>query len=88
MLVEQFASLALSVGDTAYVLRDGGCIYEGPCRDVESDVLLGAYLATSARGPGLTVDGSGVKAPNSLRPAAAPPGVSGAATPPINGGVR
>ncbi len=46
LLVEQFASL-LSINGWAYVLRDGGCIYEGPCRDVESDVLLGAYLAAS-----------------------------------------
>jgi branched-chain amino acid transport system ATP-binding protein len=31
LLVEQFAALALSIGDRAYVLRRGRIVYDGPC---------------------------------------------------------
>jgi branched-chain amino acid transport system ATP-binding protein len=47
VLVEQFAPLALSIGDRAYVLRDGRCIYDGVCDEVTDDVLRGAYLGAS-----------------------------------------
>lgn len=39
LLVEQFASLALSVGDTAYVLARGEVAYEGPSHALRADPL-------------------------------------------------
>ena len=31
LLVEQFAALALSIGDRAYVMRRGRVVYDGDC---------------------------------------------------------
>ncbi len=47
LLVEQFAALALSIGDSAYVLSNGVVVFSGPCSELstESDVLHSAYLA-------------------------------------------
>ena len=54
LLVEQFAALALELGDRAYVLSHGEIAYEGTCGDLrgEVDILRGAYLAApSSNGP-------------------------------------
>ena len=37
LLVEQFAALALAIGDRAYVLRRGGVVYEGECGSLARD---------------------------------------------------
>jgi branched-chain amino acid transport system ATP-binding protein len=53
LLVEQFASLALSVGDRAYVMARGAMAYEGPCAPLMSrpDLLRDLYLgATESSG--------------------------------------
>jgi branched-chain amino acid transport system ATP-binding protein len=36
LLVEQFASLALALGERAYVLRRGHIVYDGPCASLRS----------------------------------------------------
>ena len=50
LLVEQFAALALSVGDRAYVLRRGQIVYDGPCPALAQspDLLHRLYLGESA----------------------------------------
>lgn len=40
ILVEQFASLALSIGDRAYVLRRGEIVYDGGCKTLADDPAL------------------------------------------------
>ncbi len=58
LLVEQFASLALEVGDHAYVLGKGTIEYEGPCQTLldHPEILHSAYLgvtsATASADPG------------------------------------
>jgi branched-chain amino acid transport system ATP-binding protein len=49
LLVEQFAALALSIGDRAYVLRRGRIALERPCRELVGarDVLRAAYLGAA-----------------------------------------
>ncbi len=51
LLVEQFAALALAVGDRAYVLRRGRIVYDGSCAELRgaSDRLHQLYLGTSAQ---------------------------------------
>jgi branched-chain amino acid transport system ATP-binding protein len=46
LLVEQFAALALSVGDTAHVLTQGEIAYSGSCQTLaeQPDILRRAYL--------------------------------------------
>ena len=46
LLVEQFAALALSIGDRAYVLRRGQIVYDGPCPALAQspDLLHRLYL--------------------------------------------
>jgi branched-chain amino acid transport system ATP-binding protein len=46
VLVEQFARLALQVGDRGYVLAKGGIEYEGSCRELMADeqLLNAAYF--------------------------------------------
>jgi branched-chain amino acid transport system ATP-binding protein len=46
LLVEQFAALALTIGDSGYVLSRGEIRYHGPCSELadQMDVLQGAYL--------------------------------------------
>jgi branched-chain amino acid transport system ATP-binding protein len=48
LLVEQFASLALSVGNTAYVLARGEVAYQGPAAELRADQsrLHRLYLGT------------------------------------------
>jgi len=50
LLVEQFASLALEIGDRAYVLNKGAIEYEGRCQTLieHPEILHTAYLGTSA----------------------------------------
>jgi branched-chain amino acid transport system ATP-binding protein len=50
LLVEQFAALALSIGDRAYVLRRGQVVYDGPCAALarSQDLLHRLYLGDSA----------------------------------------
>jgi branched-chain amino acid transport system ATP-binding protein len=50
LLVEQFAALALSIGDRAYVLRRGRIVYDGACRALAQspDLLHRLYLGGSA----------------------------------------
>ena len=49
LLVEQFAALALSIGDRAYVLRRGRLVYDGPCAALaqSQDLLHRLYLGDS-----------------------------------------
>lgn len=51
LLVEQFAALALSIGDRAYVLRRGSMVFEGSCAELsgDSERLHQLYLGTGAR---------------------------------------
>jgi branched-chain amino acid transport system ATP-binding protein len=37
LLVEQFAALALAIGDRAYVLRRGRMVYDGTCAELRQD---------------------------------------------------
>lgn len=50
LLVEQFAALALSIGDHAYVLRRGQIVYSGPCPALAKspDLLHRLYLGAAA----------------------------------------
>ncbi len=50
LLVEQFAALALSIGDRAYVLRSGRMVFEGRCAELrgDSERLHRLYLGTAA----------------------------------------
>jgi branched-chain amino acid transport system ATP-binding protein len=50
LLVEQYAGLALEVGDHAYVITQGRLVYDGPCRTLveQPDVLRRAYLGERA----------------------------------------
>jgi branched-chain amino acid transport system ATP-binding protein len=50
LLVEQFAALALSIGDRAYVLRRGKIVYDGPCPALAQspDLLHRLYLGDTA----------------------------------------
>lgn len=50
LLVEQFAALALSIGDRAYVLRRGQIVYDGPCPALaqSTSLLHRLYLGDSA----------------------------------------
>ncbi len=52
VLVEQFADLALSIGDRAYVLDRGRIVFDGPCRELidRPELLHGAYLARADSG--------------------------------------
>ncbi|MBI3524933.1 MAG: ABC transporter ATP-binding protein [Betaproteobacteria bacterium] len=52
LLVEQYAALALEVGDRAYVLNRGEIVFEGDCAELRGkvDVLRGAYLAATPAG--------------------------------------
>jgi branched-chain amino acid transport system ATP-binding protein len=49
LLVEQFAALALQVGDWAHVLTQGNFAYSGPCQVLRDDagILKRAYLGES-----------------------------------------
>jgi branched-chain amino acid transport system ATP-binding protein len=46
LLVEQYAGLALEVGDRAYVITQGRTVYDGPCQPLidRPEVLHRAYL--------------------------------------------
>lgn len=48
LLVEQFAGLALDVGDRAYVLNRGRIVFSGSCEELtgQPELLHGAYLGT------------------------------------------
>ncbi|MBR0725574.1 ABC transporter ATP-binding protein [Bradyrhizobium manausense] len=50
LLVEQFAALALEIGDRAYVLRKGQIVYDGACRPLieNPDLLHRLYLGGGA----------------------------------------
>jgi len=50
LLVEQFAALALSIGDRAYVLRRGQIVYDGECGALAGspEVLHRLYLGEAA----------------------------------------
>lgn len=50
LLVEQFAALALSIGDRAYVMRSGRMVFEGRCAELrgDSERLHRLYLGTGA----------------------------------------
>jgi branched-chain amino acid transport system ATP-binding protein len=50
LLVEQFAALALSIGDRAYVLRRGQIVYDGPCPALAQspELLHRLYLGDNA----------------------------------------
>jgi len=52
LLVEQFAALALSIGDSAYVMSRGEIRHSGPCADLvgQTDVLRGAYFGGTGKG--------------------------------------
>ncbi|NKX53126.1 ABC transporter ATP-binding protein [Arthrobacter mobilis] len=47
LLVEQFAALALAIGDSAYVLNRGQIVFNGSCEQLKADpaVLEAAYLS-------------------------------------------
>jgi branched-chain amino acid transport system ATP-binding protein len=52
LLVEQFAALALQVGDRAHVLSQGRFAYSGPCQVLKDSpgILKRAYLGESEKG--------------------------------------
>jgi branched-chain amino acid transport system ATP-binding protein len=54
LLVEQFAALALSIGDHAYVLRRGQMVYDGECLALADspDLLHRLYLGEAAAAAG------------------------------------
>jgi branched-chain amino acid transport system ATP-binding protein len=54
LLVEQFAALALGIGDTAYVLSRGEIRHHGTCAELvdQMDVLTGAYLGAGGSANG------------------------------------
>ena len=47
LLVEQFAALALSIGDRAYVLSNGRVVHEGACEQLKAEHLRDVYLGSS-----------------------------------------
>lgn len=53
LLVEQFAALALSIGDRAYVLRRGRVVYDGACASLarSPELLHRLYLGDGAASP-------------------------------------
>ena len=59
LLIEQFAHVALSLANTAYVLENGRIRYEGTAKELKSrpDVLQTAYLTADERGETTTADG-------------------------------
>ena len=59
LLIEQFAHVALSLANTAYVLENGRIRYEGTAKELKSrpDVLQTAYLTADERGEMTTTDG-------------------------------
>ena len=59
LLIEQFAHVALSLANTAYVLENGRIRYEGTAKELKSrpDVLQTAYLTADQRGETTTTDG-------------------------------
>ena len=50
LLVEQFAALALDVGDRAYVMRRGSMVYDGDCKTLldAPDKLHDFYLGSAS----------------------------------------
>jgi branched-chain amino acid transport system ATP-binding protein len=52
LLVEQFAALALAIGDSAYVMSRGEIRHQGACSQLtgQMDVLRGAYFGTGEAG--------------------------------------
>jgi branched-chain amino acid transport system ATP-binding protein len=62
LLVEQFAALALEIGDRAYVLRHGAIVYSGSCGELRDtpELLHKAYLGENSGG-----ENSGVRIQNS-----------------------
>ena len=58
LLIEQFAHVALSLANTAYVLDNGRIRYEGTAEELKRrpDVLQTAYLMGDERG-GVDADG-------------------------------
>jgi len=57
LLVEQFAELALEIGDSAAVLSRGSVVFSGTCEELRDspELLQGAYLAAAVPS---SVDGS------------------------------
>jgi branched-chain amino acid transport system ATP-binding protein len=53
LLVEQFAALALTIGDRAYVLQRGAIVYEGDCERLRQsrEILRGLYLGAPVARP-------------------------------------
>ena len=47
LLVEQFAALALSIGDHAYVLANGRVVHEGACEQLKAEHLRDLYLGSA-----------------------------------------
>ncbi|MEV0587058.1 ABC transporter ATP-binding protein [Nonomuraea sp. NPDC050310] len=46
LLVEQFAALALRLGERAYVLRKGRVVFDGRCADLRPELLHDHYFGT------------------------------------------
>jgi branched-chain amino acid transport system ATP-binding protein len=44
LIVDQFATRALGMATTAYVLRRGGIVYSGPARELLDGDLFSRYL--------------------------------------------
>jgi len=53
LLVEQFAALALAIGDAGYVLSRGSVVFHGTCEELraEPELLQGAYLTGGSAKP-------------------------------------
>jgi branched-chain amino acid transport system ATP-binding protein len=77
LLIEQYASLALGIGDHAYVLGQGTMVYDGDCQTLidEPELLRRAYLGHRVTGESAatTPDTSTSAATASSRPSAAGP---------------
>jgi len=52
VLVEQFANLALDIGDRAYVMRRGAMVYEGDCPTLKADPAMLHHLYLGDTGEG------------------------------------
>lgn len=59
LVVDQYAARALEIADTAYVMRKGAIVFDGPARDLHVDDLFEHYITdrVTDQNPGSRVSG-------------------------------